>query len=560
MSSTNPTSKPKLYLIAIGGTGMRCLESFVHLCAAGMLDNETIEILTLDTDQYNGNKERVEALINLYNKVKTNDSANEGGEARANSFFSAKLNLSKFFTDYSTTERNNLKVLSDTHNLTKEQRSDNEDLSNLFFDRETVQEFSLDHGYRAQTHLGSMLMYHGIIESARNAQKGGKDAKEQDLALKKFLLDINNNANNAKVFVFGSVFGGTGASSIPVIPIALSDALKIITDKGKLNLDKVQFGSTLLTDYFSFPTPNNQQKENAKVIADSQNFALNSQAALQFYNQDTTVKNTYKRLYHIGWPGSLKALYGEDSQEVMTGGTNQRNDCHIVELMSAAAAYDFFTHDSFPNKQAEYFYRSVETDDNGSLRLTGASFMEGEDKATKLENRLGALFSLAHIILSKNNGAWENTVGTLEFRDVLKANNVEQYESLTDEQARQIDDYLKEFAYKVVRGRFIPGWIYQVRQSLRNGSFLFADQAFTTNVAELPKVDPGTIFLDKRHHWDRNKMLLFKDEDVQRLDKFYDLMKDPKTEASAEQGSTVKEKFLAHLYNAITVAQHYQQA
>ena len=40
----------KLFVVAIGGTGMRCLESFVHLCAIGMFDNEEIEILTLDTD------------------------------------------------------------------------------------------------------------------------------------------------------------------------------------------------------------------------------------------------------------------------------------------------------------------------------------------------------------------------------------------------------------------------------------------------------------------------------------------------------------------------------
>ena len=53
----------KLFVIAIGGTGMRCLESFVHLCAIGMFDNEEIEILTLDTDQENGNKGRVERLI-----------------------------------------------------------------------------------------------------------------------------------------------------------------------------------------------------------------------------------------------------------------------------------------------------------------------------------------------------------------------------------------------------------------------------------------------------------------------------------------------------------------
>ena len=150
----------KFFLIAIGGTGMRCLESFVHLCAAGLFDNQTIEILTLDTDQNNGNKERVENLIDLYNKVKTNDNATRGGEQRSNTFFSAKLNLYKFFTDYSVAKRMTLSALAATQNLTNEQRRDNQDLNDLLFDRESVQQFKLDHGYRAQTHLLSYTTAH----------------------------------------------------------------------------------------------------------------------------------------------------------------------------------------------------------------------------------------------------------------------------------------------------------------------------------------------------------------------------------------------------------------
>ena len=175
----------KLFLIAIGGTGMRCLESFVHLCAAGLFDNHTIEILTLDTDQNNGNKDRVESLIGLYNKVKTNDASNQGGEQRSNTFFSAKLNLYRFFTDYSTPNRQTLHALASTKNLTDEQRQDNQDLSDLLFERDSVQQFKLDHGYRAQTHLGSMLMYHGIIEAAINAKKGGGAVKTQEKELAK---------------------------------------------------------------------------------------------------------------------------------------------------------------------------------------------------------------------------------------------------------------------------------------------------------------------------------------------------------------------------------------
>ena len=146
--------KDQLFVIAIGGTGMRCLEAFVHLCAIGMFDNEEINILTLDTDQGNGNKARVENLIDLYNKVKTNDYQQmDGGKPKTNTFFSAKLNLYRFFTNYSNENANNYQKLSNVPTATLEQREEDKELSDLFFQDDTVQKFNLTHGYRAQTHL-----------------------------------------------------------------------------------------------------------------------------------------------------------------------------------------------------------------------------------------------------------------------------------------------------------------------------------------------------------------------------------------------------------------------
>ena len=199
----------KLFVIAIGGTGMRCLESFVHLCAIGMFDNQEIEILTLDTDQTNGNKGRVEQLIGLYNNIKSNDINNpDGGEPNVDTFFSAKLNLYRFFTDYTNQSRKTYKLLSSMQNASTDQKKDNEDLANLFLDAGTVQAFNLDHGYRAQTHLGSMLMYHGIIEAAVNYSKDKNNAATQEIELINFLNLLSQAGGDARVFVFGSVFGG----------------------------------------------------------------------------------------------------------------------------------------------------------------------------------------------------------------------------------------------------------------------------------------------------------------------------------------------------------------
>jgi len=552
----------KLFLIAIGGTGMRCLESFVHLCAAGLFDNHTIEILTLDTDQNNGNKDRVESLIELYNKVKTNDNTNQGGEQRSNTFFSAKLNLYRFFTDYSTASRMTLNALAATKNLNDEQRQDNQDLSDLLFDRETVQKFKLDHGYRAQTHLGSMLMYHGIIEAAINAKKGGESVKPQDKDLSKYLQLLNKHSANARVFVFGSVFGGTGASSIPVIPIAVSEALKILTGGNNvLNLNKVLFGSTLLTDYFTFKTPTSNQLANDKVIADANNFALNSQAALSFYNDDPTVRKTYKKMYHIGWPSSLKINYSEGkSGDVVTGGHEQRNDCHVAELMCAAAAYDFFNEDRQSLEhigEAEYDFRTIAIDDNGNMQLSGSSFI-GSTKGVLFENKLGAFLSLAHIILSKFNGAHEDTCGTSELLNYLDQAGFSAYNELSDTQCAEIDEYLKEFGYKFVKGEVIFGWIYQIFKSVGAGKFIFSPEAFKTDINGLHEIDPGTIFDDEQHHWDKTGNP-FASGTNRRFNTLISSLKQNDTLPDDAQGVTLKEEFLAQIYNAITMAQHFNE-
>ena len=303
-------SQDKLFVIAIGGTGMRCLESFTHLCAIGMFDNQEIEVLTLDTDQLNGNLAKVKQLIELYSRIKTSD-----GKSNPNSdtFFSAKLNLHRYCTNYEGAARENYRNISKINTGTPEQQEENQLLADLFLDRKTVQEFNLSHGYRAQTHLGSQLMYHGIVEAARSLASG-KDVKVEEKELETYLTKLEAAGADARVFIFGSVFGGTGASSIPVIPKALQDFVKIRSGgKSNIDLSKVKFGATLLTEYFSFKKPDMKQMEAKKdsVVADSSFFPLNSQAALQFYQNDPTVKSTYKRLYHIGWPIESKPVGGD---------------------------------------------------------------------------------------------------------------------------------------------------------------------------------------------------------------------------------------------------------
>lgn len=528
---------------------MRCLESFVHLCAAGLFDNKTIDILTLDTDENNGNKQKVETLINLYNRVKSNDENTEGGEERTDTLFSAKLNLYKFWTNYSAKNRKTLKRLATTSGE-EEEIQDNQDLLDLMFERDTVQEFDLGRGYRAQTHLGSMLMYHGLIEAARNAKKGGENVQPNEENLNKFLEAVGQAAaTGARIFVFGSVFGGTGASSIPIIPQAIKEAIEIINNK-KIDFSNVKFGSVLLTDYFTFGNPTDEQMRNDKVIADSSNFTLNSQAALSFYLGDPTVKSDYRRLYHIGWPVE-KADYSNKEGEVITGGAEQKNKAHIVELLSAAAAYDFFTEENLPVKDVEYVFRTIEETDGNVMRFTGASFIKDRE-GKKFEEKLGALLSAAYLILSTHQGG-KTAGGTRMFLDTLQKHKISTYANMSPEQAKEIDEYMREFAYKIVEdGKFHPGWIYQVKASAEPGTFLFLPEAFVTNRDEAAYLDPGRLFIDENHNWHSKK----KNNPAKSFDEFEKVFKSG-SDPRPEQGSSLKERFLAHIYNAVKNLQKF---
>jgi hypothetical protein len=549
-------SQDKLFVIGIGGTGMRCLEAFTHLCAMGMFDNQEIEVLTLDTDQLNGNKTRTENLIELYSRIKTSPSGQKGGTPNSNTFFSAKLNLHRFWTNYSGSARANYRSLSKLAEGSPEKQRANKLVSDLFLEKDSVQEFNLAHGYRAQTHLGSHLMYHAIIESAK-ILASGKNVDAQDKELEIFMNKLNDAGKlGARVFIFGSIFGGTGASSIPVIPKAFQDFIKIRSGgKSTIDFGKTKFGSTLLTEYFTFKKPDAKQMstKDDSVIADSSFFPLNSQAALQFYQNDPTVQKTYKTMYHIGWPVESKKMGDEKDDSTITGGEKQKNPCHITEMLCACAAHDFFTKSNgLDVEKAEYLYKAIEHKDN-AFNFSFNDFVGNENKAGEtFANRLGAFFSLAHIVLSINGAAFSSDPksGMKAFITRLEKQKLPQYSSLSDDDCIEINEYFKQFAYSTDGERFYPGWLYQVRSTVAPGSFMFDSKAFTSNPKELKDLDVGALFTDSKNHWPKGGIM------SNRFDKFIDTLIEVKPEDS-QKVNTTKEQFMAHIYNAITKSQNF---
>jgi hypothetical protein len=541
-------NEDKLFVIGIGGTGMRCLESFVHMCAMGMFDNKEINILTLDTDQENGNLKRVWDLIDLYNRIKnpTGNISDAGGKPSANTFFSAKLNLSKFWPAYSGGV--NYQSLSNI-SIQNDQTKDNIDLASLFLDN-VAQTFDLAHGYRAQTHLGSQLMYHSIVDAAKNVKSKGPAALPQERELLKYVEDLVKLKSQARVFIFGSIFGGTGASSIPVIPTAFNDAFNILKNLPiETKSTEAKFGASLLTEYFKFKSPTDAQKKDKKnaVVADSSFFTLNSQAALQFYQNDPTVKSTYKCLYNVGWPVGDVADFskGKNESETITGGAAQKNPCHVTELLCAFATHDFFNRENFEENEADYLFRTV-VSENNSFNFDFQDFA-GDSK--KFKNALPGLYSIALLTLVFHQGA-DNNEGMSGWINRMIKMKYSEYENVIDDQSKKdITDYFKSFLFYKEGGNVIDGWLYQIKNSF-NGHFILPPTAFAKDWSSIVKINAGELLEDDRSRWGRKK------DAGDCANTFIDQFIGSQVNPEQTPTGVPKEKLLAQLYNTISTLQN----
>lgn len=451
------------FVLGIGGTGMRCIESLIHLCGMGMFDDTDIYLLALDTDKDNGNFARLKEVKESYVKAKGTDASQR--TALKDTFFSANIHYYEFSPNY--------EVKSDFKSVfnygdTKFNNPEQTAIADLVL-TENVENFNLRHGYRAQTHLGSMMMYHSILEAARSNQNN---------QLKSYLhklIQVSQNGG-AKVFILGSVFGGTGASSIPIIPQAISKAAEIISNGAANILNNAYFGSTLLTAYFNFKTPTGAELENQKIIATSDKFALNSQVAMMFYDDDATVKSTYQKFYMLGTPGiEWNPMAKKEQTETITGGASQRNDSHYVELLAACAALHFLRipeEDLKARKQnndTEYLYRAV--DDSGKLEFRD---FVGQELEQDFAKKLG-LFT-AFSLFCNGEDDFVNGVKSGHHKDIVNFSDIDNTQIKDG-----VKEYFRLFHFAInTDDSLYEGWLRQLHRSAgSDDKFLLNAALFT---------------------------------------------------------------------------------
>lgn len=529
----------EIFVIGIGGTGMRCIESFIHLCAIGMFDDTNVNLLALDTDKDNGNFRRLRDLKEAYLKTK---GVGKKHTPLKNTFFSANINYYQFSPDYS--RQSTFDQLFDYSGLNFKD-PDKAAIADLLL-TDKAKTFDLKHGYRAQTHLGSMLMYHSIIEEIQNGDTNSD--------LRRFIQKlIDASVGHPRVFILGSVFGGTGASSIPIIPKAIKDAANLMSQATDIEKN-AYFGATLLTAYFSFAAPTQDELEKQKVIATSDKFALNSQAAMMFYEADETVKKTYQRLYMMGTEG-VDWKPSKVKDQVVTGGNKQENDCHYLELLSAFAAWHFFNSQETGvidklqglatlkgNKQLEYVYRTF--DDNGKISFI--DFVNDDSNVTNSEKkefakRIG-MFTAMTMLENKYRFFEQAQAGE------LKVNKIEGYEDIEKSEIDSLRDYMHLFHFSIDNNAVKDGWLRQLHNSAGGGDkfLLNAELLGCATPKELDKIDFNKLLYIKGTDFEANVMK------VGLLSNYINVFRDEfiKTADSSEVSNKI-EKLIKRVYDTL---------
>jgi hypothetical protein len=166
--SEQPVIKRNLYIIAVGGTGVKCLESFIHLCAMGVvnngkaLDDKVIKIMVVDPDSSNGNLTRFSELLNSYNKYKKIINTGEKKFAGFSVCFDGGMeNASKEITAEDITWNPGDEMGSSLEQYISKQGSslkpDQRLLIKALYDREELGQ-TLENGFRGHPSIGALMV------------------------------------------------------------------------------------------------------------------------------------------------------------------------------------------------------------------------------------------------------------------------------------------------------------------------------------------------------------------------------------------------------------------
>lgn len=302
------------YAIGIGGTGARCLEAVVHCAAMGWLERvDRLHVGLIDPDLPNGNVARTQRLVELYAQARTVVGGTSVLPINILPMHSEGDVWSPFRNDQSSKPEFATVIGKAAMEGHREWNAQARMVDVLFTSEE--QAMSMEAGFRGRPAIGSTIF------SVKSDLADGVWAT--------FFNQIDEDVQRkepVRLMLFGSVFGGTGASGTPTLAGLLRESIRARFPRVDLRV-----GAALMLPYFSFRDPARDD-----IAASAGEFLSNSKAALSFYQGGTT-QGSFDDIYFLGQ--LTPAIVGSTKESI--GGSAQKNPPHFLEACAALALSDF---------------------------------------------------------------------------------------------------------------------------------------------------------------------------------------------------------------------------
>lgn len=324
------------FIFAVGGSGARVLRSLTMLLASGCRGtavNNEIVACVIDYDSYNGDTKRTLELMETYH------------ELHNQAYNNTDTDDEQFFC-------NPLMMLRDKCTAVESAMLDPNAKFNLFLSNgHTNQTFANYIGYNslgaAQNNRETRLLLDSLYDTSSeripgttddnpkaelnmNLHKGFKGCPNIGCIVTKYLRDsaelslaVNSLITPAdKIIIIGSLFGGTGASGIPML-------LDLFASNP--NTQAARKAVVALMPYFNVAPPDAINKS----AVDSNTFIAKVKAAVGAYEANGGLINNQANCFYYVGDEPQNAFANID------GDNAQRNDAHYVELAGAMCILDF---------------------------------------------------------------------------------------------------------------------------------------------------------------------------------------------------------------------------
>lgn len=306
----------RLFLISVGGSGTRVVESLVHMLAMGGMSQqwpEEIHILIMEMDRGNGNLVRLDDLMKRYQALHDACASLED----QNRFFRPMIKTYYWHPESSDP------LLRKTFNNLMDTDEDAQILGSLLYTEEELN-MSIDNGFKGRPALGVAYFNQLSPLTAPETHEGIRGFFEA--------LETPDPSDDVqpgelpRVLVISSCHGGTGATGIPALERQLHRHFS-----GK----NLHLGLLLMLPTFSVPPAT----EDSDTPIESDTFTDKVKTVFSYYAKEGLFHEKANRGYR--WTYLLGYQEPVPFSEYSEGSEKQNNPCTIFDWYATIAIRQF---------------------------------------------------------------------------------------------------------------------------------------------------------------------------------------------------------------------------